>query len=194
MLRFTWQLLKAFRYLLPYLNEVSDERYCVDDNDRLRAKRIRELIRMVLWRLIFFIVFTGLIFWVVMPLHARNAVLQQELTNRDNRVTAMHAEIKDLMGIIRKTEREVDRYKLSYENKTAEAEQLSDLFAECKDINNKILSVTHGGETQVKNTTSGKATNDKKVTNDKTAQSSQQKSPPAVSEEFKNKLKKYNEQ
>lgn len=194
MLRFTWQLLKAFRYLLPYLNEVSDERYCVDDNDRLKAKRIRDLVRMVLWRIILFIVFTGLIFWVVMPLHARNAVLQQELTNRDNRVTAMHAEIKDLMGTIRKTERELDRYKLSYENKTAEVEQLSDLFAECKDVNDKILSVSNRSETQVKSTTSSKATNNKGVTNNKTTQSSQQKSLPALSEEFKNKLKKYNEQ
>ena len=102
MLSFTWHLLKAFRYLLPYLNEVSDERYCVDDNDRLRAKRIRELIRMLLWRLIFFIIFTGLIFWVVMPLHARNAVLQQELTNRDNKITVLQTEMRDLRGTIRK--------------------------------------------------------------------------------------------
>lgn len=186
MLSFTWHLLKAFRYLLPYLNEVSDERYCVDDNDRLRAKRIRELIRMLLWRLIFIIIFTGLIFWVVMPLHARNAVLQQELTNRDNKITVLQTEMRDLRGTIRKTERDLDRYKLSYENKTSEAERLSDSLRECKDFGNKILSMTHGGETPVKNTVAGK------VTNNKAAQPPHQ-NPPPVSEDLKNKIKKYNE-
>lgn len=185
MLSFTWHLLKAFRYLLPYLNEVSDERYCVDDNDRLRAKRIRELIRMLLWRLIFFIIFTGLIFWVVMPLHARNAVLQQELTNRDNKITVLQTEMRDLRGAIRKTERDLDRYKLSYENKIAEAERLSDSLRECKDFGNKILTMTHGGETPVKNTTVGK------VTNNKVVQPPHQN--PPVSEDLKNKIKKYNE-
>lgn len=186
MLSFTWHLLKAFRYLLPYLNEVSDERYCVDDNDRLRAKRIRELIRMILWRLIFFISFTGLIFWVVMPLHARNAVLQQELTNRDNKITVLQTEMRDLRGTIRKTERDLDRYKLSYENKTAEAERLSDSLRECKDFGNKILSMTHGGETPIKNTAPGKVINNKAV-------QPPHQNPLPVSEDLKNKIKKYNE-
>lgn len=190
MLSFTWHLLKAFRYLLPYLNEVSDERYCVDDNDRLRAKRIRELIRMLLWRLIFFIIFTGLIFWVVMPLHARNAVLQQELTNRDNKITVLQTEMRDLRGTLRKTERDLDRFKLSYENKTVEAERLTDSLRECKDFGNKILSMTRVSENQAKPTPAGKNTNSN---NNKVTPPAIQQPPTTVSEDLKNKIKKYNE-
>lgn len=190
MLSFTWHLLKAFRYLLPYLNEVSDERYCVDDNDRLRAKRIRELIRMLLWRLIFFIIFTGLIFWVVMPLHARNAVLQQELTNRDNKITVLQTEMRDLRGTIRKTERDLDRYKLSYENKTVEADRLSDALRECKDFGNKILSMTRVSENPNKTPVAGKNTNSN---NNKVTPPAIQQPPTTVSEDLKNKIKKYNE-
>lgn len=189
MLSFTWHLLKAFRYLLPYLNEVSDERYCVDDNDRLRAKRIRELIRMLLWRLIFFIIFTGLIFWVVMPLHARNAVLQQELTNRDNKITVLQTEMRDLRGTLRKTERDLDRFKLSYENKTVEAERLTDSLRECKDFSNNILSMTRGSENPNKTPVAGKNTNN----NNKVTPPAIQHPPAAVSEDLKNKIKKYNE-
>ena len=189
MLSFTWHLLKAFRYLLPYLNEVSDERYCVDDNDRLRAKRIRELIRMLLWRLIFFIIFTGLIFWVVMPLHARNAVLQQELTNRDNKITVLQTEMRDLRGTIRKTERDLDRYKLSYENKTVEAERIADSLRECKDFSNNILSMTRGNENPNKIPVAGKNTNN----NNKVTPPVIQHPPATVSEDLKNKIKKYNE-
>lgn len=190
MLSFTWHLLKAFRYLLPYLNEVSDERYCVDDNDRLRAKRIRELIRMILWRLIFFIIFTGLIFWVVMPLHARNAVLQQELTNRDNKITVLQTEMRDLRGTIRKTERDLDRFKLSYENKTVEAERLADALRECKDFGNKILSMTRVSENPNKTPVAGKNTNSN---NNKVTPPAIQQPPTTVSEDLKNKIKKYNE-
>ena len=186
MLSFTWHLLKAFRYLLPYLNEVSDERYCVDDNDRLRAKRIRELIRMLLWRLIFIIIFTGLIFWVVMPLHARNAVLQQELTNRDNKITVLQTEMRDLRGTIRKTERDLDRYKLSYENKIAESERLEDSLRECKDFGNKILSMSKMSEPPLKPIVTGKDTTAKVVT-------PPHQNPLSVSESLKNKIKKYNE-
>lgn len=190
MLSFTWHLLKAFRYLLPYLNEVSDERYCVDDNDRLRAKRIRELIRMLLWRLIFFIIFTGLIFWVVMPLHARNAVLQQELTNRDNKITVLQTEMRDLRGTIRKTERDLDRFKLSYENKTVEAERLADSLRECKDFGSKILSMTRVSENPNKTPAAGKNTNSN---NNKVTPPAIQQPPTTVSEDLKNKIKKYNE-
>lgn len=190
MLSFTWHLLKAFRYLLPYLNEVSDERYCVDDNDRLRAKRIRELIRMLLWRLIFFIIFTGLIFWVVMPLHARNAVLQQELTNRDNKITVLQTEMRDLRGTLRKTERDLDRFKLSYENKTVEAERLTDSLRECKDFSNNILSMTRGNENPNKTPVAGKNTNSN---NNKVTPPAIQQPPTTVSEDLKNKIKKYNE-
>lgn len=190
MLSFTWHLLKAFRYLLPYLNEVSDERYCVDDNDRLRAKRIRELIRMILWRLIFFIIFTGLIFWVVMPLHARNAVLQQELTNRDNKITVLQTEMRDLRGTIRKTERDLDRFKLSYENKTVEAERLTDSLRECKDFGSKILSMTRVSENPNKTPVAGKNTNSN---NNKVTPPAIQQPPTTVSEDLKNKIKKYNE-
>ena len=186
MLSFTWHLLKAFRYLLPYLNEVSDERYCVDDNDRLRAKRIRELIRMLLWRLIFFIIFTGLIFWVVMPLHARNAVLQQELTNRDNKITVLQTEMRDLRGTIRKTERDLDRYHLSYETKIVESERLEDSLRECKDFGNKILSMSKMSEPPLKPIVAGKDTTAKVVT-------PPHQNPPSVSESLKNKIKKYNE-
>lgn len=190
MLSFTWHLLKAFRYLLPYLNEVSDERYCVDDNDRLRAKRIRELIRMILWRLIFFIIFTGLIFWVVMPLHARNAVLQQELTNRDNKITVLQTEMRDLRGTLRKTERDLDRFKLSYENKTVEAERLTDSLRECKDFGSKILSMTRVSENPNKTPVAGKNTNSN---NNKVTPPAIQQPPTTVSEDLKNKIKKYNE-
>lgn len=182
MLSFTWHLLKAFRYLLPYLNEVSDERYCEDDSDRLKAKRIRELIRMVLWRLIFFVSFAVLIFWVVVPLHTRNAVLVQELTNRDNKITTLQTELRDLRGDFKKIDKETERYRLSYENKVLEVDRLSEALSECKDFRNKLLAMDKTNEQLAKT-----------INNNNKPSKPDNKSIKYATEDMKNKIKKYNE-
>lgn len=138
MLSFLWHLIKAFRYLLPYLHEVSDERYCQDDSDLLRAKRIRELIKMILWRFIFFGLFGSMIFWVVVPLHTRNAVLTQELQNRDTRIVILQREIREVRNTNHYLEKEIEHLRIDNENNEEEMNRIRFEFSDCREENKRL--------------------------------------------------------
>lgn len=87
MLSVLWNLFKSMRYILPFLNEVTDTR---DDNiardDLYRIEQLKKLLSLAIWRIIYIIILAMIVFWYIIPLYTKNAVLEQEVYERDKKI------------------------------------------------------------------------------------------------------------
>lgn len=83
MLSTVWSTIKLLRYLLPFLVEVQDEKGIKTPDDASKVKKLRRHIFYILWRIILFVILSAVIFRYAIPLYVENAVLRQELSERE---------------------------------------------------------------------------------------------------------------
>ena len=74
---------KAFTQLVPFLDEVSNRNPGSSAEDRGKITSLKRYVRGTFIRLIMFGIFCFTVFKVVVPLHTKNAILEQELHSRD---------------------------------------------------------------------------------------------------------------
>lgn len=89
MLSTIWSTIKLLRYLLPFLVEVQDEKGIKTPDDVSKVKRLRRRIFYILWRIILFVILSVVIFRYAIPLYVENAVLRQELSEREATITQL---------------------------------------------------------------------------------------------------------
>lgn len=132
MIGFLWNLFKLFRYLLPFLYEVSDERLTDDNDDKEKARKIRTLLRLILYRFIFFIIFFISVFYFAIPLYTQSKILQQEVRDLEDQVTQKNLEVRELQGLLRKNNDTITTKTIELTGAIEEQKRLANVLAECR--------------------------------------------------------------
>ena len=96
--------------------------------------------RSSLWRILYILVFCYTVFSVAIPLHTRNAVLEQELRNRDNSIKTMADKIEQQAETVRSLSNTSSTQQSRLLTKEEELRRLANALGECRDIENEYRS------------------------------------------------------
>lgn len=132
MVGFLWNLFKLFRYLLPFLYEISDERLADDTEDKEKARKIRSLLRRFLYRLIFFIIFIITVFYFAIPLYTQNKILQQEVRDLEDQLTQKNLETREIQGLLRRSNDTITIKTIELTSAIEEQKRQANILAECR--------------------------------------------------------------
>lgn len=128
-----WSLIKSARYLLPFLNEVTDENdKNISSEDLLRIQQLKKMLSLAIWRIIYLVIVVSVVYWGVIPLHTENAVLKQELSERDKRIITINEEFRQARNEIRRMNESLLIHTNDLKTITADRDRLIKLVHECR--------------------------------------------------------------
>ena len=133
-------MIKSIKYILPFIDEISNRPHQGNLEDKLKAENLKKYMRSSLWRILYILVFCYTVFSVAIPLHTRNAVLEQELRNRDNSIKTMADKIEQQTETVRSLSNTSSTQQSRLLTKEEELRRLANALGECRDIENEYRS------------------------------------------------------
>lgn len=128
-----WNLIKSLRYLLPFLNEVTDERDAdISKDDLYRIEQLKKLLSLAIWRIIYLVILVSVVYWGVIPLYTENAVLKQEINDRDRRIIQLTDDVNKIRNDARRTTESLITYPADLKSVTEENRRLANVINECR--------------------------------------------------------------
>lgn len=185
-----WSLIKSLRYLLPFLKEVTDEEGITDDKELAKIRSLKELLSLGIWRFIYIVVIACIVWFGIIPLYSKNAMLQFELEKSNTRIAGLIQEGKVKDNENRKLRDELISRSTDIKNGDIAYKRLLETLNSCREANTEyrhyLISLSEKGTVKSlpPSLQDKLQDNQTKPTSDKTK---------GLSEEIKRKLESYQE-
>lgn len=127
-----WSMIKSLRYLLPFLNEVTDENGVTNDKELLKIRELKSVLHLAAWRLVYFLIVVFLIFFIVIPIHSKNNILEFELDRQIKINTKLEEIIKEHTKRIHHLEAKITNLDSDKRNNDNEKNRLRDALQQCR--------------------------------------------------------------
>lgn len=115
-----------------------------------RIQQLKKLLSLAIWRVIYIVVLACIVYWGVIPLYTENAVLRQELSERDNSIIKKENDLHSARSEIRRLSESLTIANVDVKTATDEKNKIMVSLRECRlsesQYRNYVLNQTTGNK------------------------------------------------
>lgn len=185
-----WSIIKSSRYFLPFINEVIDEKSGdVSGEDLLRIQQLKKMLSLAIWRIIYLVIVVSIVYWGIIPLYTENAVLRQEVNERDKKIIEISEEARKAKNETRRVTESLIVYTNDLKSVTEDRNRLLGIVHECRDAEAQYRNYILDKEGSLRGHETGSSTSkSKSTTSPKTTKKEGSTVKPVLPDSLRSKL------
>lgn len=190
MLGAIWSIIKSLRYVLPFLSEVTDENdKNITSEDLVRIRQLKKMLSLAIWRIIYLVIIVSVVYWGVIPLYTENAVLRQEVSERDKKIGEYRGRVQSARDEVRRLTESLIIANNDLKTATKDKDRLSEAFHECRNAEKQYIShFLKESDKPTTNTTKNKDSSKTQPKKDNTSNNQTDKQPSALPDNLRKRL------